>query len=76
MQIQIASEQMDENTVSTLRQILARNEHGQCGVGFEYRTPHGVCKLDVAHDWRIVPNKLMLEQLESIVGQPNIRLIY
>ncbi|MFT4634823.1 MAG: hypothetical protein ACI9OI_000611, partial [Chitinophagales bacterium] len=29
-----------------------------------------------AHDWRIIPNKLMLEQLESIVGQPNIRLIY
>jgi len=76
MQIQIASEQIDENTVSALKQILARNEHGQCGVGFEYRTPHGICKLDVAHDWRIIPNKLMLEQLESIVGQPNIRLIY
>ncbi len=76
MQIQIASEQMDENTVATLKKILARNEYGQCGVGFEYRTPNGVCKLDIAHDWRIVPNKLMLEQLESIVGQPNIRLIY
>ncbi len=76
MQIQIASEQMNETTVSTLKQILARNDNGQCGVGFEYRTPHGVCKLDVAHDWRVVPNKIMLEQLESIVGQSNIHLIY
>ncbi|MFT6409126.1 MAG: DNA polymerase-3 subunit alpha [Arenicella sp.] len=76
MQIQITSEQIEQDTVTRLKQILARNEHGQCGVGFEYRTPHGVCQLDVAHDWRIIPNKLMLEQLESIVGQPNIRLIY
>ncbi|MBL4671668.1 MAG: DNA polymerase III subunit alpha [Arenicella sp.] len=76
MQIQISSEQIKEHTVTNLKKILAPNEHGQCGVGFEYRTPHGVCKLDVAHSWRIVPNKLMLEQLESIVGQPNIRLIY
>jgi len=76
MQIQVASEQMDEQTVRSLKQILARNEHGQCGVSFEYRTPHGVCKLDIAHDWRVIPNKIMLEQLESIVGQLNVRLIY
>jgi len=76
MQIQVASEQMDEQTVRSLKQILARNEHGQCGVSFEYRTPHGVCKLDTAHDWRVIPNKIMLEQLESIVGQLNVRLIY
>jgi len=76
MQIQVASEQMDEQTVRSLKQILARNEHGQCGVSFEYRTLHGVCKLDIAHDWRVIPNKIMLEQLESIVGQLNVRLIY
>ena len=76
MQIQLQSEQVNSSMVSRLRSILAPSEDGQCGVGFEYQTPIGVCRLDVAHNWRIVPTKIMLEQLESIVGQPNIRLIY
>jgi DNA polymerase-3 subunit alpha len=76
MQIQLHGEQVNGQVVSNLKSILQPNEQGMCGVGFEYRTATGVCQLEVANDWRVVPNKFMLEQLESIVGQPNIKLIY
>ncbi len=76
MQIQISSDQLTSGVVSDLKQILAPSEEGQCGVGFQYRSPMGMCQLDVAHNWRIIPNKIMLEKLEAIVGQANIRLIY
>ena len=76
MQIQLSSEQLNEHVVRDLRRILEPSEEGQCGVGFEYRTQRGICQLEVSHGWRIIPTKLMLEQLENIVGQENIRLIY
>jgi len=76
MQIQLNAGQLNSNVVSRLRTILAHNDDGQCGVGFQYRNDSGICQLDVAHEWRIVPNKIMLEQLESIVGLASIRLIY
>jgi len=76
MQIQLDAEQLNSETVTTLRSILAPSDQGLCGVGFEYRTATGVCKLDLANDWRIVPSKIMLEQLETLIGPTNIRLIY
>lgn len=76
MQIQLHAEQLNSSLVTDLKEILAPNEQGQCGVGFEYRSATGVCQLDVASEWRVIPSKLMLDQLESIVGLPNIRLIY
>ncbi|RBP50935.1 DNA polymerase III subunit alpha [Arenicella xantha] len=76
MQIHIRSDQLHGNVVKDLRQILEPQEEGQCGVGFQYQTETGVCQLDVAHGWRVIPNKVMLERLESLVGQKNIRLIY
>ncbi len=76
MQIQLDAEQLNSETVTTLRSILAPSDQGLCGVGFEYRTATGVCKLDLANDWRIVPSKIMLEQLETLIGSTNIRLIY
>ncbi len=76
MKIQLRHDQVNQDVVKTLRKILEPNDEGQCGVGFEYRSPTGVCQLEVANDWRIVPSKIMLEQLENIVGLPSIRLIY
>lgn len=76
MQIQIQADQLSSEVVSDLRTILEPSDQGLCGVGFEYRSSTGVCKLDVANDWRIVPSKIMLERIESLVGAENIRLIY
>jgi len=76
MQIRLRSETLNESFVGNLRQILAPNQEGQCGVGFEYQGQSGSCQIDVAHDWRIIPSKFMLEKLEVLVGQGNIRLIY
>jgi len=76
MQIQLQAEQLSSKVVTHLRSILTPSDEGQCRVGFEYRSNDGVCQLDLAQDWRVVPNKIMLDQLESVVGQPNIRLIY
>ena len=76
MQIQLQAEQLSSEVVSDLRAILEPSDQGLCGVGFEYRSATGVCKLDVANDWRIVPSKMMLERIESLIGAENIRLIY
>lgn len=76
MQIQLEADKLNSNTISRLKTILAPSEQGQCGVGFEYRSSSGMCKLDIADDWRIVPSKIMLEQLETLIGQPNIHLKY
>jgi len=76
MQISLEAQQVNANTISQLRSILQPNEQGLCGVGFEYRSANGVCQLDVANDWRVIPNKLVLEQLATIIGQKNVRLIY
>lgn len=76
MRIQLNHESLDSELIRTLRQVLSPSEDGQCGVGFEYRGPSGRCQLEVANEWRIVPTKVMLDQLDSLIGMPNIRLIY
>ncbi len=76
MRIKLAHDQINDTTIKQLRAILEPNDDGQCGVGFEYRGASGVCQLEVAHEWRIVPSKVILEQLDTLVGLPSIRLIY
>ena len=76
MQIRLSAEQLNGGVVSHLKSILAPNEQGLCGVGFEYHSDSGMCRLEIADDWRVVPNKVMLEQLEAILGQSNIQLVY
>jgi len=76
MQIQLASDQLNSGMVNQLKGILMQNENGRCSVGFEYNSAAGSCKLEVQEDWRIVPSKIMLEQLDTLVGQSNIKLIY
>lgn len=76
MQIHLKAEQIDQQAVQALKHVLAPSEEGLCSVGFDYRSASGTCQLDIANDWRVIPNKLMLDKLESIVGQANIRVIY
>ena len=76
MQIQLQAEQVNSQTIGDLKSILMQNEQGMCGLGFEYHGLNGACQLDVVNDWRIVPNKHMLEQLETLIGRENFRLIY
>ena len=76
MEIKLAAGQLSPDVVSTLRAILAPNDNGQCAIGFEYTNASGVCRLEVSNDWRVVPTKLMLEQLEEFVGEGNVRLLY
>ena len=76
MQIQLKAEQTNPEVIVQLKSILAPSEQGLCGVGFEYQTSTGVCQLAVGGDWRIVPNKVMLDQLDSLIGYKSIRLIY
>jgi len=76
MKIQLAYDQVNKQIIKELRQVLEPSDEGQCGVGFEYRSPTGICQLEVAHEWRIIPTKLILEQLDKLIGLPSIRLIY
>ena len=76
MRIELQASQLNSEMVNHLKSILAPDEHGQCGIGFEYRSAAGMCKLEAARDWRIVPNAVMMEQLNTILGHDKIRLIY
>jgi len=76
MKISLNNEILSLELAKKLRAVLTPNEQGLCGISFEYRTPTGVCHLEVAHDWCIVPNKMVLEQLELLIGHKNIKLIY
>lgn len=76
MRIQLMAERFSADTVSSLKTILTPTEEGQCGVDFEYCSAAGRCQLEIADNWRVIPNKIMLEQLAALVGQPNIKLIY
>ena len=76
MQLRLQADQLGNGLISKLKEILAPNEIGVCGVGFEYSSNSGICKLDIAEEWRVVPNKMMMEKLEALVGINNIRLIY
>ena len=76
MKIRLSHEQLTEYKVQELREILKPNQEGQCGVGFEYRGETGICQLEVDHQWRVIPTKVMLDQLDKLIGLPQIRLIY
>lgn len=76
MQIQLQAEQVNSQVIGNLKSILTPSEQGMCGLGFEYQSLSGACKLDVVDDWRIVPTKLMIEKLETLIGRENFRLIY
>ena len=76
MQVRLSAEQVTPELVVQLKSVLAPSEQGLCGVGFEYQTVTGVCQLEVGADWRIVPNKIMLDQLDTLIGSKSIRLIY
>jgi len=76
MQIQLQATQINGEMLAQLKTILSPNEEAQCSIGFEYQSDDGVCELDLNHDWRVIPNRIMLEQLDSLVGYEQIRLIY
>jgi len=76
MRIQLQGEQLNAERIQQLKNVLKPDEQGQCGLGFQYKSAFGVCDLDMAQDWRVIPSKLMLEQLEALVGQSNIKIVY
>lgn len=76
MQIHLQATQINGQLITQLKSILAPNQEAQCSVGFEYKSNEGVCELELNHEWRVVPNRIMLEQLDSLVGHEQIRLIY
>ena len=76
MQIQLQATQVNGQMLSQLKTILAPNQEAQCSIGFEYQSDDGVCELDLNNDWRVIPNRIMLDRLDSLIGQEKIRLIY
>ena len=76
LQIELQADQLNNGLIKQLKTILAPSEQGQCDVGFEFRSQAGMCKLDIADGWFILPTKTMLEQLEILIGQERLNLIY
>ena len=76
MKIKLNHNELNDIKINELRKILEPNEDGQYGIGFEYQGATGLCQLEIAHDWRVVPNKVMLDQLDHLIGLPRIKLIY
>ena len=76
MRVRLQARELSTALVDKLKAVLTANEDGQCGIDFEYQSSEGVCRLEIDPEWRIKPTKVMLEQLGSLVGVGNIKLIY
>ena len=76
MQIQLLSNQVNSQMLTQLKSILAPSDLGLCSIGFEYLSDDGVCQLDLDQSRQVVPNKIMLDQLDELIGQSQVRLIY
>ncbi len=76
LRVRLDAQQLDAGLVQNLRSVLEPSDEGQCGVDFEYRSENGICQLEMAQEWRIRPTKIMVEQLATLIGPSNIKLIY
>jgi len=77
MQIQLIQEEINPQLVQDLKCVLVPSQEGLCSVRFSYQTVGATVEdFDMEQELRVVPDKIMLEQLESIVGHANIRVIY
>ena len=76
MCLTLHAEKMQQDMVSKIRHILQPSDEGGCKVAFEYVSDSGSCELNVPGEWLIKPTRVMLEQLENLVGQEAIKIFY
>ena len=76
MQVKLDTRQMDASFANQLKTILVRDEEGVCKVQFKISSEVGSCRLDLLDGWRVIPDKIMMERLQELVGINNVRLIY
>ncbi len=77
LEINIISEQtVDKNFAPKLVSILNINRKGRCLVAINYSYGKAKIELALGNDWRVKPNSELLEQLQELVGDENIKIIY
>ncbi len=59
-----------------LQSMLSSAESGQCGVVFKYATSSAEVVLPAGQRWRVAPTTQLLDELEHVVGDRCVRLIY
>lgn len=76
MNLTLHANKMQPDMVSRIREIIQPSNEGGCHVSFEYISDSGSCELNVPGDWLIKPTRVMLEQLENLIGQESIKIYY
>lgn len=64
--------------VEELSQCLARHQQQDQGLNIQltYTSSLGLATLLPSNQWRVVPSDQLLEELNQLVGQENVRLVY
>jgi hypothetical protein len=76
MVIELTAEQAQDQTVRELAKVLRSHSNGHCLVGFRVFSDIGQCELQSPQPLRVLPSKLMMEQVESLLGQSKIKIHY
>lgn len=62
--------------IGELKQILAPVRRGTCPIFIRYERPDAEAEILLGDEWRVTPTGLVLEQLERLVGERRVRLVY
>ena len=77
LEINIISDQtVDKQFAPKLVDILNIHRKGRCLVSINYRYGETKVELVLGNDWRVKPNSELLEQLQELVGDEKIKVIY
>ena len=68
--------QNTQELLNGLQSSLEPHLNGNCRVIMAYKNQHSGAYLEFGDQWRVTPNKLMVENLQKILGKDQVRIQY
>lgn len=65
-----------EQLLQSLQTSLEPHVNGNCRVVMAYQNTRSRANIEFGDEWRVTPNKLMVENLQKILGKKNVRIQY
>lgn len=72
----IAEQTADKEFAPKLVAVLNNHRQGRCLVVINYKYAETQVELVLGNDWRVKPNAELLEQLQELVGDNKVKVIY
>lgn len=75
-QITLSPEQLDNNRWEQLVAVMSENKGGQLPVSIIYQHPESNAVLKVSDEWSLPPTDEVIEQLQTVLGVPHVKVCY